>query len=133
MLEDFVRVNSLKARVLHFHKSNEHSAVCELYFPKTGPPFLVVKLLHAKINPEKLQKVITEGYLVATEEKCSSITGYSLKYLPPISVYGVILLLDKEAAQHDLLFFATAEEQTLEIAPSEILESNEDSKIVDII
>ncbi|PIU21065.1 MAG: hypothetical protein COT15_04180 [Candidatus Diapherotrites archaeon CG08_land_8_20_14_0_20_34_12] len=132
MLEDFIESNSLNARLFHFRKSNESSASCKLFIPRNGFPVLVVKLAKDKINAEKLQKAIAGIYQEATEENCLSITGCSLEYLPPISIYGMVLLLDKKAAQHDLLLFATAEEQTLEISPKEILELNEESKIADI-
>ena len=67
-----------------------------------------------------------EGYDI------DEITGYLPEFIPPISVYGVTVLLDKEVAEAEKLRCLVSGEKTLEIVPQEIKEGNEELIIAEI-
>lgn len=136
MLKDFIEANSLQARIIPARVNKEDGAVCRLFVSDSGKAFLTINRVHNKLDFEKLKKAIleicNEEFHEAGPVEAERITGYNQKFLPPISIYGVHLLLDRKASECSELYFFTANEETLQIPTKEIIEMNEDYSIVDI-
>lgn len=137
MLSDFIEANLLSARIVPKRIANENGAICKLLVSESQEAFLILYRYHNKLDSEKLKKVLkeftSEKIHEADSVEAERITGYKAEYLPPISIYGVRLLIDKKAAECSAdLYFFTAPEETLIISPREIIEMNDMYSIVDI-
>ncbi len=135
MLEDFIQANSLKARILHKDILSHSKAQCALFLSseKGFLPVLAVCLSSQRIDIKKLEEESsTPSLREADSKETERITGYSKEFLPPISVYGVKLLLSEKAATESVLFISVAEKRTLAVSPGEIISSNEDCMVAKI-
>lgn len=135
MLEDFIEVNELKAKIVNKPIMNPSSARCELIMrePTTLKPLLLVHLCKDSIDLEKVAKMFADELRIPGARETFFVTGYKKDYLPPISIYGVIVIMDKKAAEREKLYFLVDEEHTLVITPQEIIEANEECLIEDVI
>lgn len=135
MLEDFIEVNELKAKIVNKPIVNSSSARCELIMrePTTLKPLLLVHLCRDSIDLEKVAKMFENELRAPGARETFFVTGYKKEYLPPISIYGVIVIMDKKAAEQQNLYFLVDEEHTLIITPQEIIEANEDCIVEDIV
>ncbi len=135
MLEDFIEVNSVSARILNKEVHNSSVAKCTLFVrePTRLKPLLVVHLANSSPKKEIIERLFVQDELhEAGAKEAFRITGYELEYMPPISIYGVIVIIDEKAAQKETLFFPIGEEKTLVISPKEIAEHNEDCFIYNV-
>jgi len=134
MLEDFIEVNELKAKIVKKPIINTNSAICELIMrePTTLKPLLLVHLAEDNVNLKKISSMFPEELRVPEARETFFVTGYKKEYLPPISIYGVIVIMDKKAAEREKLYFLVDEERTLVITPQEIIEANEECLVEDI-
>ena len=131
MLEDFIESNQLQAKIIEA-PAKGGVARCNLFFAGTKT-VIAVHLAKERLNQEKLMLALDTGDLQSADDtKAMDTTGYSLEFIPPISVYGVTLVLDKKIETYEKLRFPIAEEKTLEISAEEILQSNEESIVADI-
>jgi len=125
MLEDFIQSNNLEAKILPYAAKGK-LVQCRLFSSEKGD-VLAVFLSFDKLSEEKLASAVGAKEVelvpfVAVED----ITGYLPEFLPPISVYGVKVVLDKKLKDWEKLRCLVGEEKTLEISMKELLESNED-------
>ena len=134
MLEDFIEVNELKARIVEKRILNSSSAKCELIMrePLSLKPLLAIHLCKDSIDMEKIRKFFSDKLRVAESREAFQVTGYEKDYMPPISIYGVIVILDEKAANKEKLYFLVGEERTLIIEPKEIIEANEECVVLQI-
>ncbi|MEM4662522.1 MAG: YbaK/EbsC family protein [Candidatus Diapherotrites archaeon] len=135
MLEDFIEVNKLKATIIEKAIFNSSSAKCVLLLrePTALKPFLVVHLKNTEISMEKVKNILPIAETKeANAKETYYITGYQKGYLPAISIYGVIVLLDIRAAKKKKLYILVGENRTLEISPAEIKKANEECIVCDI-
>jgi len=131
MLEDFIESNSLEARVLPY-VSEGKKVVCRLFSSEKGD-FLAIFFSSDRISKKKLAKAVGTGELKAVPfDKVEDETGYLPEYLPPISVYGIRVIIDEKVSNAPKLRCVVGEEKTLEILPKAIMDSNEDSIVADI-
>ena len=135
MLEDFIEVNELNAKLVNRAIVNSSSAKCELIMrePSILKPLLLVHLCSDNIDIEKLRRLFrNETLREPSAKETFHVTGYKKDYLPAISIYGVIVLIDEKAARKERLYILVDEERTLIIPPAEIAESNEECAVCDI-
>jgi len=131
MLEDFIKANSLSAKILPYAAKGA-LARCRLFSSEKGD-ILAVYLASERPFFEKIAKALgSEEARPLGPEDSEKISGYDFEYMPPISIYGVKLVLDKKLASAEKLRFLVSETQTLEISPKEILESNDESTTAEI-
>jgi prolyl-tRNA editing enzyme YbaK/EbsC (Cys-tRNA(Pro) deacylase) len=126
MLEDFIESNNLKAKIIDFNSKVKPLCNCFLVL-FNNESFLVVINSTKKLDLKKLAlalKIDFKRLKLADKEKAFEITGYALNFLPPISIYGVTIVLDK-ALKDELLYFPVSENKLLEISLNEIIEFNE--------
>ncbi len=130
MLEDFIQANKLNARILHRQVSGANSAKCTLFVSreKRSVPVLAVFLSRHSPDLKKMEKESgLKGLREADNRETEGITGYSKEFLPPVSVYGIRVLLDESASSAETFFFPVGDKKTLAISPEEIMECNEEA------
>lgn len=135
MLEDFIEANKVEARLIP-GKFSENLARCVLLMPrKDGAlPVLAVVPSATRLSLEKAAEAAGSGELREADEKEDfKVTGYRHGYLPPISIYGVKVLVEKSLLTKTFLNFMIKEEYTLRIAPGIIIEFNEDAAECDLL
>jgi len=148
MLKEFIEINNLKARLLAVMKpvssplgaasfidvSASNIAKTVLFIDKDKCGVLCVIPANSSINEQKIQKIVSNGLLLpASQKQCLETTGYELEFVPPVSVYGIKVLLDESLAEKKTIYCSAGEKQKLlVISPHEIIEHNEDIQVVDI-
>jgi len=131
MLEDFIESNSLNARILPYAAKGS-LVKCRLF--KSGSlEILAVFPAKASISRENLKKALKLASLMQVDKfDVEEMTGYKADFLPPISIYGVTVLVDKGVLEKERVRCLVGEEKTLEISPKEILEANEEAREAEI-
>lgn len=125
MIEDFIEANGLKAKILP--RSSSNLAKCSLFLAGSEP-VLVVFPAGKKISLEAVKKELDcESIALLSEKKAFEITGYESNFVPPVSVYGVKVLIDKSLFSMGNLRCRVSETLFLEITAQEILKSNEEA------
>jgi len=135
MLDDFIEINGLNARIVNKVATGKNSAKCELLLRESAAdlPLLLIYLCKDSVDMKKVGKRFPDKLREPSAKDALYITGYKKEFMPPISIYGVIVLLDKRAAEEETLCFPVDEEKTLVISPDEIKEANENYMIDDIV
>lgn len=128
MLEDFIEANKLRARLTQ-NSVKSRQIRCTLFL-SGGREILAVHLANDNPRQHVLSKLISTAEMQrAKPVQIETMTGYTAEFLPPISIYGVEVLLDEKLSRYDRLYCRISEEQFLEIAPEEIIVSNENAKV----
>ena len=94
---------------------------------------LAVCFASKEIGQKKLAKAVgaKEAKPIALGET-ERITGYVPEFMPPISIYGIKVVVDSKLAVVEKVKCPISPEQVLEITPKEILEANEEAIEADI-
>jgi len=136
MLEEFIQANSLKARILHKNVSGSGMVRCKIFLSgkKGAMPVLAVFPSMQRIDLEKLVDASgISGLREADSRETEGITGYPKEFLPPISIYGVKLILEKEAFKAQTIFVLVGVKKTLAISPLELKELADDFAVAGIV
>ncbi|MBN2067029.1 MAG: hypothetical protein JW744_01020 [Candidatus Diapherotrites archaeon] len=131
MLEDFIESNNLAAKILPY-AAKGRLVKCRLFI--CGKSYaLAVAFASERISREKLKAALkADSVEIADSVAVEDVTGYNSEFLPPISIYGVAVVLDQKAAEAEKLRCLVSDERTLEITPVEIAETNEGCITADI-
>jgi prolyl-tRNA editing enzyme YbaK/EbsC (Cys-tRNA(Pro) deacylase) len=128
MLEDFIVANQLSAKILNRIVKN-HRIVCSLFLADKKP-VLAVLLAGNRVDEKRVKGIVKAGTLEKPNQiQTEDITGYAQEFLPPISVYGVTVLIDSAVMEKETVNCVVGEEKTLSIAPKEIKEFNEEAVV----
>jgi len=131
MLEDFIQANFLGAKILPYVATGSR-VKCRLYSCEKGD-ILVVFMASDSISKEKLCSALGVPAVKPLSPKLAEeASGYSFEFMPPISIYGVRLVMDKKVLSSEKVKCIVSEAETLVIPPKEILESNEESETAEI-
>ena len=126
MLAEFIEKNGLKAKILPYRAKN-CIAKCRLF---DAGAKTVCAVFYAKQKPS-LQKIKAAAgaaeLRTLTDKEAEELTGYKARFMPPVSVYGVLVLVDKRVARAENLCCIVGEEKTMEISGAEILSANEEA------
>ena len=131
MLEDFIKANNLQAKILSI-SVKAPTIKCQL-FRCDDVDVLAIYFASKEIDLKKLAKAV--GAKEATSialEKAEDITGYDFEFMPPVSIYGVKVVVDSKLAVAEKVKCPISAEQVLEISPKEILKANEGAIEADI-
>jgi prolyl-tRNA editing enzyme YbaK/EbsC (Cys-tRNA(Pro) deacylase) len=147
MLEDFLEVNNVKAKIIET-KNSVHTALeasRELKVPLTqivktillidskGFGVLCLVLGNSRVCIEKASKIVGEKLRIASPKEVEEITGYKPGELPPISVYGVKTLIDFKIEKKKTVFCGGGKTNAmLEISPQQIIEFAQNPVLCDI-
>ncbi len=147
MIEDFIEVNKLKSQIVNFPtETSVESLVSKSIFPKNliiktqlfvtkdNITYLTIVPFYEEVNFSKLKLIINDDeFLEANDKECFDITGYYKNFLPPISIYGINLLIDNSLKDKKTLICRINEKQFLKAQMSEIIENNDEVEFVDLI
>jgi prolyl-tRNA editing enzyme YbaK/EbsC (Cys-tRNA(Pro) deacylase) len=129
MLEDFIQANNLKAKILGCAKRAD-LVKCDLF--STGSDFiLLVRFASDTVKTADLKERLGLEHLQRlTGLRAEEVTGYSAEFLPPISIYGMRVIVDERVLEKPVVHCLAAEDKTLEISPQEIVEANEGAEAI---
>jgi len=131
VIEDFIGLNSLNAKILPYAAKGS-LIKCRLF--RAGS-LEILAVFFAKDSPsmEKIKKALKLASLMQVDKlDVEEMTGFKADFLPPISIYGVRVLVDKKLMEREKVKCIVSEEKTLEISPQEILEANEEAEEADL-
>jgi len=135
MLREFIEANNISA-VIEPKRITVNLAECVLLTPLDDSkiPVIAIVPFERELSLKKAVKCAGLGELsIAGEEDIVKLTGYELGFIPPISVYGVKVLLDCSLSEKRAIGFRVTEEKTLRIDPRVILSENEGAKVCDLL
>ncbi len=146
MLDDFIQVNKLSARIFECEDSHttakaiEHTGNAEgvaksiVMVDSNNEPLLVILLGNDKIDFAKVKGILgVSDVRLAGPKEVLEITGYEVGGVPPISVYGIRTIMDKSVAKKAEVVCGGGDRQHLmRIKVREILESVEDITVQDV-
>lgn len=132
MLDGFIQSYGLKAKILN-SAVRSNLIKCD-FFSCSDSFFIAVRLASDKIDREKLKKAsncdsIKQLHGIGIFE----VTGFEEAFLPPISVYGVKVLVDENVMQKRSVHCLLKGEKTLEISPEEIISANEEAETAELV
>ncbi len=148
MLEDFLEVNKIKAEIISFPTpTSTNSALSSKKIPYTSTvkiklfnsekePFLVISPFHSETDFKKLKKIMgisKYDILEANDEESISITGYKKDYIPPISIFGLKMIIDSSIETKDFLCCKIGQKKFIKIGLDSIKEYNEEIIFENII
>ncbi|MEW6295034.1 MAG: YbaK/EbsC family protein [Candidatus Diapherotrites archaeon] len=141
MLEDFIEVNDLKARIIPLKKAVSTVREAEaalgvkaseiikslLFFDSGEEPLIAIVAGNKRVDTKKLCGAAkTQSVRLAEPKEVREVTGYEAGELPPVSVYGVRVFLDKELEEKELVYGGGGKKDCLLSIPvKEIIEFNE--------
>ena len=131
MLEEFIEGNKLMAKIVVGHGSGPRIR-CRV-FAAGNDEVLLITLKASTIDFDKVEKAFGKRVEPISEERAEEMTGYREEFLPPVSIYGVKVLLDERVAEKKTVVCALSNEKSLEIPVSEIKDFNDDLVVVDIV
>ena len=147
-LETFIKVNGLSAKVFacdkEVHTAAKAAAVMEgdpesvaksiLLVDSEKEPVLVVLLGKDKISFDKIKVLLgVKDVQLAEPNEVLEMTGYEVGGVPPISIYGVKVIVDESVTKKEEVVCGGGDpEHLMKISVKEILESNEDVIIEDV-
>lgn len=148
MLEDFIQVNRLTAKIFpttqEVHTAaraaalmgSDAEAVAKsiLLIDSNAQPLLVVLLGKDRIDFQKVKALLgVSDVRLAGQQEVYDITGYEIGGVPPISIYGVRTIMDRQVAKKEEVVCGGGDPQHLmRIKVTEILESVEEISIEDV-
>jgi len=135
MLSEFIEANNIPA-VIEPKRITINLAECVLLLPldNTKTPVMAIVPFEKEFSLKKAAKAAGLGELtIAGEKDTVKLTGYEPGFIPPISVYGVKILLDKSLSEKLAIGFKVTDEKTLRIDPRAIISENEKAKVSDLI
>ena len=130
MLEDFIEANSTKAEILR-KRLLLNQAKCFLLVSRKEGGLSVLAVVPAgkRVSLEKAEKASgIPGLRPAGESETQRITGYEQGFLPPVSIYGVKVLVEKSLLEKKYVCVLVGDDVTLRIESRAIIEFNEGSK-----
>ena len=130
MLTDYIAANRLRARVIDSAAMGE-LIKCDI-FSRSDSFFMTVRFAHDNINSEKLAASMGPEIQKINGSRIETITGYKEKFLPPISVFGLKVLVDSKIMKKPIVSCVVGEDKILEISPNEILEANKEAVIKEL-
>ncbi len=131
MVEDFIKSVGLKAKIVLLPKGVIFIR-CRL-FAAGETQILAISLKSSTLDFAKIENAAGEKVKPVDEEETFEITGYRKEFLPPVSIYGVKVLIDPKVMLNETVYCMVNESQAIEIGSGEIKDFNDDAEVVDII
>lgn len=147
MLQAFLDAEKIKAKIIRFEtpvktvrdaaqKLNQpHQTIVKtIVYLADEEPVLVVLLGNQSIDEEKLKKVLgAQSVRLALSDEVETATGYAPGGVPPIGIYGVKTLIQKEIEQQKIVHTGGGDEHSLlQIDAALIIEFAFEPQIVDV-
>ena len=128
MIEDFLELSNCAAELLNGSPKNAVSVF--LFLPSRVESELPILAIAWKEKlPELLEFFSARGFRQADKEEAIMVTGYKPGFIPPVSIYGMKVLLDRELEKRNSLAFRVSVDRFLRISAREIISLNESVEI----
>ncbi|HIH09377.1 MAG TPA: YbaK/EbsC family protein [Candidatus Diapherotrites archaeon] len=148
MLEDFIEVNKLSAKVFpvrdEVHTAAKAAAAMEgdadavaksiVLVASGGQGIVVVLLGKDKVDLQKVKSVMgVNDVALASPKEVFGITGYEIGGVPPVSIYGVATIVDRQLLEKGEVICGGGDPHHLmRIRVSDIVEFAENVAIDDV-
>ncbi|MDD3084054.1 MAG: YbaK/EbsC family protein [Candidatus ainarchaeum sp.] len=140
MLEDFIERNDINAEFINFSTNSSTDLLIankklpasstvkiQLFNSKNNNPFIVITPFQSELNFEKIKLIMLENDLVEqNSDESVEITGYKKGFIPPISIFGIKIIIDYSLKTKNFLFCRVSEKSFLKVFLKSVLETNED-------
>ena len=139
MLEEFIENNDLSAKIISSptdlpvvaaikqKKFNPKIiAKTNLFISSKKDEILVITSFGKELLIENVEKIVGEKLLGINEEESIELTGYKKNYIPPISVFGIKVIIDSDLENLRYLVFPISIKKYIKLPLEEILSYNED-------
>jgi hypothetical protein len=150
MLEDFIEYNNINAKIIDLPtvtdtnfaiSSKKIPAPCsvkiQLFDTKENDPFILISQFNSTINFSNVKKLLelnnSNGLeldnlkiLELNDIETMNITGYKKGFIPPISIYGIKIIIDSSLENKEFLFCRASEKSFLKVPLKAIIEFNDD-------
>jgi hypothetical protein len=140
MLEDFIEFNNLKSKIIDYptiismdrliamNKIAPTAAVkIQLFNTPKNNPFLTIIPFQSELNLSKLKKLVDSDEIIELDSReCVQITGYKKDFLPPISIYGIKIIIDSSLENKKSIFAKIEDKKLVEALMEEVTETNDD-------
>ena len=139
MLEEFIGANNLKAEIISFSTETPVAVILKqkkfvprtivqtkLFISAKKDEILTITPFGKEVQIELLEEIIGEDLLESNEEECLKITGYKRGFAPPISIYGVKVIIDPILENLNYIIAPISTKKYLKIPLEEVLSFNED-------
>ncbi|MFA5126253.1 MAG: YbaK/EbsC family protein [archaeon] len=140
MIRDFLEANKLEGRVFSFpsdtsiekaaeeaHLSVDSIAKAFLFIDEKMDFFAVIALLGSKISSKEACSLFKKKFLEeADSEQILKFAGFEENFFPPVSVFGVRVVLHSSVKNRKSLLFALSNREFLLINTEDILKANAD-------
>ena len=148
MLEDFLRINKIDARIHFMPQGTKTAEQAERAMVNSGLvivksiilmdsnsiPLLVVLRGQDKVDFRKIKEITgTKDVRLAEPYEVFKITGYEVGGVPPISIYGVRTIIDIHASKlSEIICGGGTQNHLLQIKMKTVIENNEECEIKDV-
>ncbi len=146
MLEQFIEANSLEAEILTLGKQAAtirgaakalgakmgDFAKAEVFVYRDKGVLVIAGIKESVSKENACEGLGIEGLRCASMGEAEEITGFKEGCIPPIGIYGVRTIMDKNLMKKDVLYFSLGENRFLKITPKEIEENSEEFEAVDL-
>ena len=129
MLDIFIKSNNLTAKIVP--KSEGTFIRCRL-FDAGVEVILTISLKGTTLDFSKIESFLGSKPKPIDADKVMEETGYSKDFLPPISIYGVKVLIDSKVFKHNVVKCLISDVLCVKLPVSEINDFNDDVVEVDI-
>ncbi|MDD4251186.1 MAG: YbaK/EbsC family protein [Candidatus ainarchaeum sp.] len=143
MLEDFIESNKINAKFISFTTiMSMESAVLTKKIPSSvaikirvfntlkNDPVLLITRFNANVDIQKIKEILLldddEDLIELTSQECVNITGYKKGFIPPISIYGLKIIIDSYFEKKEYLFCRVDEKKFLKVPLASIIQTNDD-------
>jgi prolyl-tRNA editing enzyme YbaK/EbsC (Cys-tRNA(Pro) deacylase) len=147
MLEDFIEFNELKAEIINFSTNTPTNTLIasnalppkstikvQLFNSKKIEPIIIITPFHSELNTKIIKSIMGEEEIIEMNDKeAIEITGYRKDCIPPISIYGIKIVIDKSLENKKILYSRVGEKKFLKVSLNEILKTNDDITFEEII
>jgi prolyl-tRNA editing enzyme YbaK/EbsC (Cys-tRNA(Pro) deacylase) len=147
MLEDFIEFNELKAEIITFSTNTptnnliasnalppKSTIKVQIFNSKKNEPLIAITPFHSELNIKIIKLIMGEEEILEMNDKEAIETiGYGKECVPPISIYGIKIIIDKSLENKRVLYSRVGEKSFLKVPLSEILKINDDITFEDII
>ena len=119
MLEDFLEANGLCSKVVRGRDFSPRIE-CELFI-KGSQPVLAVFMHGSKPLSEHIESVSGIKPLERVPDAAvEEVSGYEADFLPPLSVYGVITVVDTAVMEHGIVYCVVGDNTVLRVSTQEL-------------
>jgi len=143
LLEDFIIVNKIDSELINFPTSTNTNVAVErkkLPFSSTvkiqlfnsvkNEPVIIITHFNSELDLKKIKKLLllkdNNDLIEQNNDETINITGYKKGFVPPISIFGIRIILDSSLEKKSFLFCQVSEKTFLKVPTQSIIDYNDE-------